>query len=146
MVELTQRGWLTSKDAVFSEDNSSNNRIITLQKQLIKTMAGAPTKTSCRGLIEQLEILNFISSNQKGFRTNSSIHNIKTKNKHHLHRPNASLSFFPKSMFCAGIRIFKNLPPSVTILKNHKAAIRKCLRVHCFYCVQKLSMTYDTVL
>jgi len=144
MVELTQRGWLTSKDAVFFEDNSSNNKIFTLQKQLIKTMAGAPPRTSCRGLIEQLEILNFISSNQISFRTNSSIHNINTRNKHNLHRPNASLSSFPKSTFCAGIRIFNNLPPSVTVLKNHKAAVRKCLHVHCFYCVHELSVMYNT--
>jgi hypothetical protein len=37
-------------------------------------------------------INNFIISNQENFQTNSSIHNINTWNKHHLHRPNANLS------------------------------------------------------
>jgi len=44
--------------------------------------------------------------------SNSSIHNINTRNSHHLHRPNASLSCFQRSILYAGIKIFSSLPPS----------------------------------
>ena len=82
---------------IFTGDNSSNSgKIFTLHKQIVRIMAGAPHRNSCRGLIKQLEILNFNSSNQKNFRTNSFTHNINGRYKHHLHRPKASLSCFPK--------------------------------------------------
>ena len=38
-----------------------------------------------------LSLMNFIVNNKETFQTNSSIHNIKTWNMHHLHRPNANL-------------------------------------------------------
>jgi len=89
--------------------NSSNSgRIFTLQKQIIRIMADAQPRTSCRSLFKQLEnlpapcqyicsLINFIFINQEIFQTNSSIHNINTRNKHHLHGPNANLSF-PKKV------------------------------------------------
>ena len=66
-------------------------------------MAGAQPRTLCRSLLKQLEILpvpcqyilsliNFIMNYQEIFQKNSSVHSINTKNKHHLHRPNAKLA------------------------------------------------------
>jgi hypothetical protein len=126
-------------------------------------MTGAQHRASCRSLFKQLEILpvpwqsifslmNFIINKQENVQTNSSIHNIKKMN-HFLHSPNVNVSCFPKSIFYDGINIFKNLPPSLTILYNgkakFKAALRKCLNTHSFhfaddFCVQK--MIYITVL
>ena len=62
--------------------------------------------------------------NQENFQPNSPVHNISTRNKHHLHRPNASLSCFQKSIFCDAIRIFSSVPHSLTILKNYKAEFK----------------------
>ena len=80
-------------------------------------MAATQPTTSRKSLFKQLEIqpvpcqytlslLNFIIHNQKNFLTNSSIHNINARNKHHLHRPNANLSCFQKRTFYADIKIF----------------------------------------
>jgi hypothetical protein len=81
------------------------------------------------------------------FQTNSSIHNINTSNKHHLHRPNAILSCYQKSKLYAGIKVFNSLPPSLTILKNDKAkfqaAFRKSLHIHSFYSLDKFFMCKD---
>jgi hypothetical protein len=121
-------------------------------------MAGAQPRTLCRSLFKQLEILpvpcqyifslmNFIISNQGNFQTNSFIHNINTRNKHHLHRSNANTSCFKKSTFCAGIKIFNSLPCSLTILMNEKAksqlALRKYLNTHSFYSVHEFFMCRD---
>ena len=115
-------------------------------------MAGAQHRTSCRSLFEQLEILpvpcqnilslmNFFINNWEIFQTNSSIHSINTRNKHHLHRPNANLSCIQKSTFYAGIKIFNSLPLSVTILKmdkaKFKAVLRKYLHTHSCYSVHE---------
>jgi hypothetical protein len=70
------------------------------------------------------ELMNFILNNQENFQTNSSIH---SRNKHHLHRPNANLSYFQKSRFYAGIRIFNRLPLSLISLKNEKTKFKATL-------------------
>jgi len=43
--------------------------------------------------------MSFIISIQQYVQTNSSEHTINTRNKHHLHRPNANLSCFRKVYF-----------------------------------------------
>ena len=122
-------------------------------------MADAQARTFCRSLFKQLEVppvaclyilllVNFIIDNQEIFqKKNSSICTINTRNKHHLHRPNANLSCFQNSTFCAGIKLFNCLPPSVTILKNDKAkfraALRKYLYTHCFYSVGEFFVCKD---
>ena len=40
--------------------------------------------------------MSFFIGNQEKFQTNSSVHNINTRNKHHLPRPAANLSCFQK--------------------------------------------------
>jgi hypothetical protein len=64
-------------------------------------------------------ILNLILNNEETFQTNLEIHNINTRNKHHLHRPNAKLSSLQKSAYCAGIGIFNTLPLFLSVLMNH---------------------------
>ena len=48
----------------------------------------------------------------------SSVHSTNTRNKHHLHRAIANLSCFQKGASYSGIRIFNNLPQSITSLRN----------------------------
>ena len=80
-------------------------------------------------------------------RTNSSTHSINTRNKHHLPRPNANLSYFQKSTFYAGIKIFNSLPHRVTILKNDntqlKASLRKYLHVQSFHSIDEFFTCKD---
>jgi hypothetical protein len=81
--------------------------------------------------------MHFIVNNKEKFQTNSSVHNINTRNKHHLHRTNANLSGFQKSTIYGGIKIFNTLPPSLTILENEKGkftiALRKYLNTYSSY-------------
>jgi hypothetical protein len=112
---------------IFWGNPSSSRKVFTLQKQIIRNMVGAHSRTPCRSLFKKLEILpvpcqyiislmNFFVSNQEHFQTNSSVHSIKSRNKHHLHRPIANLSC-QKSAFYSGIRIFNSLPRSLTNLE-----------------------------
>jgi predicted tellurium resistance membrane protein TerC len=117
-------------------------------------MVGAQPRTSCTSLFKQSEILlvlfhyllswmSFIIINQEIFQTNLSLHNINTRNEHHLHRPDAKLSCFQRSTFFAGITNFQSLTPIMTTLKNDKAkfkaARRKYPHTHFFYTVDDLS-------
>jgi hypothetical protein len=75
------------------EDNSEN--VFTLQKKVIRIIAGVKPRNSCRNLFKGLEILplpceyifllmNFIVNNQELFQTNSAAHSVNTRNKHQL--------------------------------------------------------------
>jgi IS1 family transposase len=134
----------------------SIRKIFTVQKKIIRIVVGAHPRTSCRSLFKKLEILpvpcqyifslmNFLVDNQENFQTNSSIHSINTRNKHHLHRPIANLSCFQTSTFYSSIRIFNSLPCNIKNLKNEKAqfkaAPRRYLNAHSFYSVDQFLMS-----
>lgn len=85
----------------------NSGKIFTLQKKIVTIMVGAKPRTSCRSLFKKLEILpvscqyitslmNFTGNNQENLKTNSCVHSINTRIKHHLHRPTANLSCFQK--------------------------------------------------
>jgi len=129
-----------------------------LQKIIVRIMAGAQPTTPCTSLLKKLVtvpvlcqyvllLINLMTSNQENFQANSSIYNTNTRNKHHLHRKNAKMSCFQKSTLYTGIKIFNNLPPSVTIHRNDKAkfkaALRKCLHTPSCYCVDEVFVCKD---
>jgi len=104
---------------IFWGNPFNNGKIFTLQKKIIRTTAGAQSRTSCRSLFKQSQIkpvpsqyirslMNCIIKNQEIFQTNSSKRNINTRNKHHFHKQNANLSCLQKSTFYAGIKIFNS--------------------------------------
>jgi len=143
---------------IFWVNSSNSGKIFTLQKKIIRIMAGAQPRTSCRSLFKQLEILSvscqytlslmkLIVNNQEIFQTNLAIHNINSKNKHQLHKTNANLFCFQKSILDIGINIFNSLPPSVTILTNDRAkfkvTLRKYVHTHPFYSVNEFVMSKD---
>ena len=135
---------------IFWSNSPNSGNIFTLQNKILRITAGAEPRTSCRSLFKQLEILpvprqntpslmSFIINNQEIFQINSPIHNINTRNKHNLQRPNANLSSFQRSIFSAGIKIFNSLSLTVTILRcdmeKFKATLRK--HTHSFYSVDE---------
>ena len=91
--------------------------------------------------------MNFFVSNQENIQTNSSIHNINTRNKHQRHRPTANLPCFQKSAFYSGIRIFNTLPRSITNLKNQKkkfkVALKEFRNAHSLYSVDEFLACTD---
>jgi hypothetical protein len=110
---------------------------------------------ACRNLFRRLEILplpceyifslmNFIVNNPELFQTNSAVHGVNTRNKHQLHRPIDNLSWFQKSAFYTGIKIFNTLPFSLTSLVNKKSqfkvALKRYLNAHSFYSVDEFLM------
>jgi len=112
--------------------NSSNSgKIFPLQQKIIRI----------------LSLMNFIIKNQGIFPTNKSTHSINTRNKHHLHRPNACPPCFKKKYSLCWHKSFNSLPPSVTVLKNElakfKATLRKYLHTHSFYSLDEFFMSED---
>jgi hypothetical protein len=124
---------------IFWGNSSSSKKIFALQKRIIRIMVDAHPRASCKRLFKKSEILtvpsqyiyslmSFFIGNQENFQTNSSVHSINTRNKHHLHRPIANLSCFHKGASYSRIRIFNSLPRSITSLKNEKTQFKVTLK------------------
>jgi hypothetical protein len=65
--------------------------------------------------------MNFSVNTQENIQKNLPANSINTRNKQHLPRQTANLSWFQKSAFYAGIKIFSNLLLSLTTVKNEEA-------------------------
>jgi len=93
--------------------------------------------------------MSFFIGNQEKFQTNSSLHNINTRNKHHLHRPVANLSCFQNDASYSGIRIFNSLPQGIINLKNEKTqfkvALKEFLNAHSFYSMDEFFTCTDNM-
>ena len=105
---------IASYGIILGGNSSNSKKIFTLKKRIIRIMLGAHPRTSCRRLFKKSEIFTFPSQyiyslmsffigNQEKFQTNSSVHSINARNKHHLHRPVANLSCFQKGASYCGI-------------------------------------------
>jgi hypothetical protein len=140
---------------IFWGNSSISKNVFTLQKKVIRIVAGVKPRNSCKNLFKRLEILplpceyivslmNFIVNNQELFQSNSAVHSVNTRNKLQLHRPITNLSCFQKSAFYTGIKIFNSLPSSLTSLVNKKSqfkvALKRYLNTHSFYSVDEFLM------
>jgi hypothetical protein len=138
---------------IFWGNSSDSKKVFTLQKKTVRIIVGKKPQNPCRDLFKKLQItpfpckcilplLNFIIKNLEHFQTNSAIHCVNTKNKHHLHRPVANLTYFQESTYYSGTKIFNNLPASLKSLKNEKAnfkiALKQYLNTHSFYSVDEI--------
>jgi hypothetical protein len=88
---------------------SNINTFKSIYCEKVRIMAGAQSRISCKGLFEQSEILsvscqyilslmNFIICFQEMQQQPTSTHSINTRNKQHLHRINAEMSCFQKTV------------------------------------------------
>jgi hypothetical protein len=133
-------------DAILGEFCKHRQSIWTT-KVVVRIMAGVRSWCSCRGLFKRLDILpdpcqyilllmTFFVDNLGSFQTNSFVHGLNTRNKHHLHRPIAHLSCFQKYISHAAVKVFNILPTSISNLrhdtKKFKSALWKYLMTHCF--------------
>jgi uncharacterized protein (UPF0303 family) len=65
-------------------------------------------------------LMKFAVNSQEHFQTNSAIHSVNTRNQDHLHRQTANLSYFKKSAYYAGIKIFNK-----SAIKSEKSYDKK---------------------
>jgi hypothetical protein len=138
---------LMKYEIIFWGNSTDSKKVFTLQKKIVRIMLGVKPQNSCRGIFKRCEyiyiyifsLLNFIINNQEHFQTNSAVHSVNTRNKHHLHIPAANLTCFQKSTYYSGIKIFNNLPSGLKSLMNEKAqfevALKRYLNTHSFYSV-----------
>jgi hypothetical protein len=113
-------------------------------------MADVKSRVSCRKLFWKFNILplasefilyllSFEAENLDKFQRNTDVHNLNTRRKYDLHMPNTNLIRYQKGVYCTGIKLFNNLPPTIKSLNHYikvfKSALKDYLLTHSFYSV-----------
>jgi hypothetical protein len=94
---------------LFGGNSTDADQVLILQKRIVRIRAGVGSRSSCKNLFMELDMLPvpcqnifllmmFVVDNQENFQTNSSIHGVDIRKKTQLYRPIASLSSFQKGV------------------------------------------------
>jgi hypothetical protein len=118
---------LMKYEIIFWGNSSDSKKVFTLQKNIVRIIVGSKPQTPSRDIFKKLQILplpceyifsllNFVINNLEHFQAYSAIHSVNTRNKHHVHRPIANLTYFQKTTYYSEIKIFNNLPVRLKVL------------------------------
>jgi hypothetical protein len=98
--------FIMSYGIIFWGNSMDSKKVFYIQKKILRIMAGAERRASCREMFKKFNILplvsefllslSFVVHNIEKFQTNSDIHNISTRYKYNLHVPNTNLSKYQK--------------------------------------------------
>lgn len=91
--------------------------------------------------------VNNVFNNMDKFKTNSSLHDFKTRSKSQLHFLPTKLTSVKKGVTYPAIKVFNNLPSNILELQENqtllKSALRKYLLNYVFYSVEKFLVQND---
>ena len=83
---------------------------------------------------------NFVVSNPDKFKTNLSVHSLKTRLKNCAYIPTICFSSTQKWVKYSAIKVFSTLPPHITKLLNNKQQLKHALKeyliIHAFYSLE----------
>jgi hypothetical protein len=119
--------------------SSSSDKLLKLQKRVVRIMTGHGNKTSCRDLFKKWEILPlksqymfsillFVVKNKKHFITNYDSHNVKTRQCENLHFPHLRLTLCQNGVHFTGIKIFNKLPSYLKELVRSPKIFKRTLK------------------
>jgi hypothetical protein len=145
---------ILSDGIIFWGSSSYSKIIFRIQKRIIRIIMNVDSRTSCRNLFKQLNILPhqsqytsifslmmFVARNRELFVINANVHNFPTISHNDLHLPIANLSVFQKGVYFSGGKIFNNLPTDLKQtfydVYKFKRAIKRFLLDHSFYSLEE---------
>ena len=128
----------------------SNRKIFILQKRVIRVMAGVNSRTSCRQLFKELNILTlsslyilevtcFLKRYCQFLELNANVHNHNTRTKMDIHIKSHRTNLYKNSVINMGSIIYK-LPDHLKEIDSFKVFKRKLklfLLLHTFYSVEE---------
>jgi hypothetical protein len=139
-----------SYGVIFWGNSSHWIEIFSIQKRVIHIITKSGSKTSCRQLFKQLEILPlqsqyilstllFVIKNKSLFAINQNFHTINTRHNLHLHHPTCNLTLYQKEAYFSEIKLFNYQLHLLKYLsgdiKVFKPALLRFLKQHYFYSV-----------
>jgi len=139
---------IISYGIIFWGSSSYANKVVILQKKIIRIITNTRPRDSCREVFKGMEILTLYSqyiysllfytiNNKHLFDTNNEIHKYKTRINNNLHCPITNLSKFNNGAYIPGIKFFSHLPQYIKALTNDhkyfKSTMKRFFYRHFFY-------------
>jgi hypothetical protein len=101
---------------IFWSNSTGSDEVFKLQKRVIRIITNSNSRTSCRDLFKELNILPlqsqyilsfavYVAKNIDDFTTNSDIHSINTRHKSSLYPPLIRLTKYQKGVYYTDIKI-----------------------------------------
>ena len=135
---------------ILSWGGESNRKIFILQKRVIRVMAGVNSRTSCRQLFKELNILTlsslyilevtcFLKRYCQSLELNANVHIHNKRRKMDIHIKSHRTNLYKNSVINMGSIIYK-LPDHLKEIDSFKVFKRKLklfLLLHTFYSVEE---------
>ena len=124
-------------------------KVFRIQKKAIRIMVGINSRTSCREIFKELNILTLPSlyilevtcwKYCKYLELNRFIHNHNTRRQKDIHIKSCKTEMYKKSVINMGTKIYNNLPGFIKEIEKYKAfkrELQKFLLFHTFYSVEE---------
>ena len=124
-----------------------NIRIFRIQKRVIRSMDGVSSRTFCRQLFKELNILMlaslcilevtcFMRKNCQSLEQNFKVHKYNTRRKMDIHVKLHNNEVYKKSVINMGTKVYNNLPGFIKEIDDYKAfkkELKLFLHHHSFY-------------
>jgi hypothetical protein len=132
--------------------SADSKKVFLQQKRAVRIMTGSPPRASCRKLFRRLKILTvtsqyilfsmrFLASNLEKFTFNSSVHDLNTRHRTKLHKPQVRLKLYQQSLYYSCINIYNHLPDYLAVLildkKRFLQHVKKYLIDNPFYTMEE---------
>jgi hypothetical protein len=119
-------------------------RILRIQKRMIRSMVGVSSRTSCRQLFQELNILTLVSlyimevvcyirKHHQFVDLNSNIHAHNTRRKMDIHIQSYKTDLYKRSVINMGTKLHNKLPSYIKEIDSYKT-LRRNLN-HFFFCI-----------
>ena len=129
----------------------SNKKIFLLQKRVIRVMAGVNSRTSCRQLFKEsniltlsslyiLEVTCFLKRYCQSLELYVNVHNHNTRRKMDIHIKSHRTNLYKNSVINMGSIIYNKLPDhlkEIDSFKVFKKKLKVFLLLHTFYSVEE---------
>jgi hypothetical protein len=110
-----------------------NMRILRIQKRFIRSKVGVSSRTSCRQLFKELNILTLAL-------LYIYIHNYNTRRKMDIHSQSYKTDIYKKNVINMGTKVYNKLPGYIKETDSYKAfkkELKLFLLLHTFYSMEE---------
>jgi hypothetical protein len=126
-------------------------RILRIQKRVLRSRAGVNSRTSCKQLFKELNILTiaslyilemtcYIRKHHQLVELNSNMHTYNTRRKKDIHIKSYSTAFYARSVINMGIKLCNKLPGYIKEIESYKTfkkELQPFLSLHTSYSVEE---------
>jgi hypothetical protein len=127
------------------------SRILRIQKQVIRSMAGVNLGTSCRQLFKELsiltiaslyilEVISYLRRYHQFVELNSNIHAYNTQRKMDIHIQSYKTDLYKRSVVNMGSKLYNELPDYIKKTDSYKTfrkELKSFLLLYTFYSVEE---------